>query len=187
METIDHPVWVLKWSLSWGLYSHLGPSKTWTMMTVGSWIPTRWAPGDFAWPCGDTVGGTWPKGGFSMDFLMILRDFHPMFFCWFFSTCFPHQSSTQHRSNFNKLVAFNTCDAGHEFTDTFRLHYVRRVGGVNSSLMEFLKSGLLDGCYDILASLARSAVEECHWRRNSVRRRGRKRSHNETVVYGGII
>ena len=53
--------------------------------------------------------------------------------------------------------------------------------------MEFLKSGLLDGSYDIFASLARSAVQECHWRRNSVRRRGRKRSHNETVVYGGII
>lgn len=36
------------WSGAWvGVYiPHLGPSKTWTMMTVGSWIPTRWAPGE---------------------------------------------------------------------------------------------------------------------------------------------
>lgn len=123
-------------------------------MTVGSWIPTRWAQGDFA---GWNLAEEWVFNGF----LMILRDFHPPFFADF-SPCFCH-IHLQHPSNFNKFVAFNTCDAGHEFTDTFRLHYLRRVEGVNSSLMEFLKSALLDGCYDMhhwLKVLLRNAFGE---------------------------
>ena len=177
----------MKWSLSWGLSSAFRSFKDLDDDDSGKLDPNEVGPWGFCWAMWGYSGWNLAEEWVLNGFLMILRDFHPMFFCWCFSTFLPHQSSTQHRSNFNKLVAFNTCDAGHEFADTFRLHYVRRVGGVNSSLMEFLKSGLLDGCYDILASLACSAVEECHWRRNSVRRRGRKRSHNGTVVYGGII
>ena len=82
LETTDHPVWVLKWSLSWGLYSAFRSFKDLDDDDSGKLDPNEVGPwGDFAGPCGDTVGGTWPKNGFSMEFLMILRDFHPMFFC----------------------------------------------------------------------------------------------------------
>ena len=74
MEATDHPVWVMEWSWSSGVYSAFwGPSKTWTMMTVGSWIPTRSAQGDFAGPSGDTLGGTWLKNGFSIDVSWLCR------------------------------------------------------------------------------------------------------------------
>ena len=85
METTDHPVWVMKWSLSWGLYSPFRSFKDLDDDDSGKLDPNEVGPGRFCWAMWGCSGWNWVFNGF----LVILRDFHPMFFADF-SLLFSH-------------------------------------------------------------------------------------------------
>ena len=112
------------WSGAWvGVYiPHLGPSKTWTMMTVGSWMPTRWAPGEILL---GHVGIQWVELGRRMGFQWNFWWFCGISIQCFFADCSLLVSHINLRLNIVQTSISwlaSTCDAGHEFTDTFRLH-----------------------------------------------------------------
>jgi len=90
METIDHPVWVLKWSLSWGLYSAFRSFKDLDDDDSGKLDPNEVGPWGFClamWGySGWNVAEGWVFNGFFDDFAGFPSNVFLLIFLYLFPT-----------------------------------------------------------------------------------------------------